>query len=243
VSAAPESSTSTAARTSEAAQAAPGGPPHPPRRRLGLGRIVVIVLVAGFLALLTYGLMAEADNDAIDQSLASGRAAPAPALDLPWIGSFALGPGISDAVAERFDDRRVSLAELRGTPVVLNFWASWCPPCRTEQPILERAWIEQEPRGKALFLGVNMQDLTGDAEAYLREFGVGYPNVRDPSDATSRRFGATGLPETFFIDREGRVVGHVIGAVSEAQLAAGVEAAKSGRVLGARPGGDRREVR
>ncbi len=231
----------------ESAESAPaqGGAPEgaPPRRSVGAGRIAVVVLVVGFLALLTYGLVAKADNAAIDDALVRGQTVPAPEFDLPWIGSFALGPGLSGAVSSRFDDHRVSLAELRGTPVVLNFWASWCPPCRTEQPVLERAWLNQEPRGKALFLGVNMQDLTGDAEAYLREFGVGYPTVRDPSDATSRRYGATGLPETFFIDRGGRVVGHVVGAVSEGQLEAGVQAARTGRVAGAQAGGDRRAVR
>jgi cytochrome c biogenesis protein CcmG/thiol:disulfide interchange protein DsbE len=220
-----------------------GAPEGAPRRSFGAGRIAVVVLVVGFLGLLTYGLVAKADNVAIDDALARGQAASAPGFDLPWIGSFALGPGIPGPVSTRFDDHRVSLAELRGTPVVLNFWASWCPPCRTEQPVLQRAWLKQEPKGKALFLGVNMQDLTGDAEAYLREFEVGYPTVRDPSDATSRRYGATGLPETFFIDRAGRVVGHVVGAVSEAQLEAGVEAARTGRLVGAQSGGDRREVR
>ena len=78
------------------------------------------------------------------------------------------------------------------------------------------------------------------ARAWIDEFGVTYPQVRDPSDRTARSYGATGLPETYFIDARGRVVGHVIGQITPEQLMAGVEAARSGRLLGARAGGERR---
>jgi cytochrome c biogenesis protein CcmG, thiol:disulfide interchange protein DsbE len=129
-----------------------------------------------------------------------------------------------------------------GSPVVLNFWASWCPPCRSEAPLLERTWRCLRAQGVVL-LGLNMQDLTGDARDFMREFGVSYPNVRDRSDGVAIDWGVAALPETFFIDARGRVVGHVIGAVSDSQLRAGISAARSGKPVGARSGGDRRPTR
>jgi len=94
-------------------------------------------------------------------------------------------------------------------PVVLNFWASWCPPCRSEVPELERAW--QRARGQGtLFLGLSMQHVTGEAERFVEDLGLTYPNVRDKSDAVARDWGVAALPETFFLDRRGRVVAHVI---------------------------------
>lgn len=207
------------------------------RSALRPGRAFAILLAAAFLSLLAYGLVNESDNDAIDQALVRGASAPAPDFELAVLapGAGGLPPGPTRALA----DRRLSLAELRGTPVVLNSWASWCPPCRTEQPDLQRAWSASRGGG-ALFLGLNQQDLTGDARDYLAEFRVGYPQVRDPSDEVSRSFGATGLPETWFIDARGQVVGHVIGAISPEQLRDGVEAARTSTLFGTRAGGDRR---
>ena len=125
---------------------------------------------------------------------------------------------------------------------MLNFWASWCVPCRTEAPLLERTWREQRERG-VLFLGLNMQDATDEGRAFLREFAVSYLNVRESGNSVARRWGVTGIPETFFISPAGRVVGHVIGAVSREQLAAGIAAARAGRPQAARQGGDRRRTR
>jgi cytochrome c biogenesis protein CcmG, thiol:disulfide interchange protein DsbE len=134
------------------------------------------------------------------------------------------------------------LRELRGTPVVLNFWASWCAPCRVEAPVLERGW-RQAGRQGVLFVGLNLQDVTGDARNFLREFGVTYLNVREPDDETLRRYGATGLPETYFISAGGDVVAHVIGAIDEVQLSTGIDAARNGRPAKAREGGERQRTR
>lgn len=207
-------------------------------RSLRPARALVVLLAAAFLVLLGYGLTAKADNDDIDQALAQGAPAPAPEFDLAVL---ARGRGPFPArVREALADGRLSLTELRGTPVVLNFWASWCPPCRSEQLALERSWTAEREHGQVLFLGLDQQDLSPDARAWLQEFGVTYPQIRDPSDRTARSYGATGLPETYFIDARGLVVGHVIGQVTPEQLTAGVEAARSGRLLGARAGGERR---
>jgi cytochrome c biogenesis protein CcmG, thiol:disulfide interchange protein DsbE len=203
--------------------------------------IAVLSLIAALLALLVYGLTASSPDDSIDSRLAERRTAEAPALELPVLQQGSLGP-LTDELRSLLADDRLALDELRGIPVVLNFWASWCPPCRSEAPLLERAWRSLRAQG-VVMLGLNMQDLTGDARDFMREFHVTYPNVRDESDDVAIDWGVAALPETFFVDARGRVVGHVIGAVSDSQLRAGISAARSGRPVGARSGGDRRPTR
>ena len=85
----------------------------------------------------------------------------------------------------------MSLSELRGTPVVLNLWASWCTPCREESPRLREGWERWGPRGVA-FLGLNIQDLRGDARDFSDEFGLTYPSVRDARRGVADDYGATG---------------------------------------------------
>ena len=106
-----------------------------------------------------------------------------------------------------------------------------------------REWREQARPAGVLMLGLAMQDVTSDARAFVREFAVTYPNVRDPTNQTARRYGVTGLPETFFISATGQIVGHVVGVISERQLTQGIAAARRGVVLGARSGGDSRPTR
>jgi cytochrome c biogenesis protein CcmG/thiol:disulfide interchange protein DsbE len=203
--------------------------------------IAILVLAAAFLALLGYGLTSSNPNDAIDSRLAEGRATTAPTFNLPVLQRGRLGH-LSDRVAPALADGSLSLREVRGIPVVLNFWASWCPPCRKETPALQMAWRSLRQRG-VLVLGLNMQDITSDAHKFLSEVRVSYPSARDRSDATAVKWGVVALPETFFIDRRGRVVAHVIGALSTKRLRAGVTAAQSGTPVGARSGGDRRPAR
>jgi cytochrome c biogenesis protein CcmG/thiol:disulfide interchange protein DsbE len=206
-----------------------------------LGIIAILSLIAALLALLAYGLTASSPDDSIDSRLAELRPADAPAVELPVLQRGSLGP-LADDLSPALEDERLALDELRGIPVVLNFWASWCPPCRSEAPLLERTWRSLRTRS-VVMLGLNMQDLTGDARAFLREFRVTYPNVRDQSDDVAIEWGVAALPETFFIDARGRIVAHVIGAVSRSDLQAGIAAARSGSPAGARSGGDRRPTR
>lgn len=201
-----------------------------------------MALIAAFLALLTYGLLSKGTDDTIDRALAAGRAPAAPRFSLEVLDRGRLPAGLSSRLRPALADGRLSLAEMRGTPVVLNLWASWCTPCRAEAPVLERAWRRDGRRGVA-YLGLNIQDLRDDARAFSRRFGMTYPGVRDPGRDTANEYGATGIPETFFIDARGRVVGHVIGVVSDRQLRAGAAAAAAGRVIGRSAGGERFEVR
>jgi cytochrome c biogenesis protein CcmG, thiol:disulfide interchange protein DsbE len=206
------------------------------------GRIAAVLLGAAFVGLLAYGLVTKSPDRTVDDGLRKSGSVSAPALDQPVLQRGALGEPLQARLGAVLAGRRVALAQLRGTPVVLNFWASWCDPCRAEAPVLQRAWERERGRG-VLFLGLNMQDITDDAHAFIRAVGASYPSLRDRSNGVAHRWGVTGLPETFFLSAEGRVVGHIIGAVSADQLSAGIGAARAGRALGVESGGERRKTR
>ncbi|HXF60557.1 MAG TPA: TlpA disulfide reductase family protein [Caldilineaceae bacterium] len=145
-------------------------------------------------------------------------------LALAWIGVFYLqrqehGTGLVGQPApplaiSTFDGEPLALTDLRGQGVVVNFWASWCEPCRVEMPLLAEA--AQANRGQIAFVGVNVLDSEPAARAFLAEFGVTYPNGPDTDDRWARRFGADGVPATFFIDSEGVVRSVVLGPVAGA---------------------------
>ena len=205
-------------------------------------RWIAVGVTIPFVALLIYGLAAKGTSDAIDSALEEGRAPPAPAFTLEVLERGRLPARLQEGLGGALADGKVSISELRGTPLVLNLWASWCTPCREEAPRLREGWERFGPRGIA-FLGLNIQDLRGDARAFSEEFGLTYPSVRDARRGVADDYGATGIPETFFVDARGRVVGHVIGVVSADQLAAGVRAAVSGQVAGTVTGGASFDVR
>ena len=129
---------------------------------------------------------------------------------------------------ERNIIEHVELRSLRGRPVVLNFWASWCIPCAHEAPRLVAAAKEHE--GRVLFLGLDVKDFSSDARKFLRRFRVNYVSVRDGGSGTYDAYGLTGLPESYFLDASGRIVAHKIGEISRAELEDGIAQA-----LGAGP--------
>ena len=109
----------------------------------------------------------------------------------------------------------VSLEDLRGKVVMLNFWASWCvPACYEEAPALERTWREYKDKGVVL-VGVDIQDKEEAARKFMAEFGYSFPNAPDPAGRVAVSYGVYGVPETFFIDRKGRVRFKSVGAVTE----------------------------
>lgn len=204
-----------------------------------------LVALAGtaMIALLAYGLISRAPDARIDDSLTAGRPVRAPGFQLDVLQRGNLGTPLTSALTAPLRDGRVALRELRDVPVVLNVWASWCVPCREEAPLLQRTWErDARPRG-VLMLGLDMQDAQEDARAFMRDFHISYLNIRDPTNDTSRRYGATGIPETFFISPRGEIVGHVIGVVTTEQLRAGITAAKTGHVTAATLGGAQRPTR
>lgn len=226
--------------TSSPASATPAEDPSPSHERTTtagwLWRSVLGLASAALIALLVYGLLARSPNTTIDDSLARNEAPVAPGFTLAVLEPGRLGPKLTPAIAPALADGKISLAELRGRRVVLNVWASWCIPCRQEAPLLQRTW-QSARRDGVLFLGLDMQDLTGDARGFLREFRIDYLNIRDPGDSVARRFGVTGIPETFFIAPSGRIVGHVIGVSTADDLKAGIAATEAGRPVRARRAG------
>jgi cytochrome c biogenesis protein CcmG/thiol:disulfide interchange protein DsbE len=114
-----------------------------------------------------------------------------------------------------FEGETISLADLKGKGVVLNFWASWCDPCRDEAELLETAWRREQENG-IVFIGLDYLDQEPAAKAYLEEFDITYPNGPDLQSQAARRYGIKGVPETYFISPEGEIVQTVIGPLTSA---------------------------
>ena len=113
-------------------------------------------------------------------------------------------------------DGAIDLAALRGKPVVLNFFASWCEPCKAESKVLEQA--SRQYADRVVFLGVDYHDVTSDGRKFLRAHDITYPTVQDGSGKVGDLYGLTGVPETYFIDARGRLVGsHIEGTVAHQQ--------------------------
>jgi cytochrome c biogenesis protein CcmG, thiol:disulfide interchange protein DsbE len=117
-----------------------------------------------------------------------------------------------------FDGETITLESLRGQGVVLNFWASWCDPCREEAVLLEETWRREKANG-IMFIGLDYLDQEPAALKYLQEFDITYPNGPDLRSQVARRYGIKGVPETFFIDPEGKITDIIIGPiVNQAQM-------------------------
>jgi cytochrome c biogenesis protein CcmG/thiol:disulfide interchange protein DsbE len=171
-------------------------------------RILAFVVVPGlFVALLAFGLLTTTQPKAV-------AGTPAPDFELPLLG----GEGT------------LSSEGLRGGPLVINVWASWCVPCREEAAGLERTWREYREKG-VRFVGVNWNDLEPSADAFLEEFGITYPNVRDVEGKLTRLLGVRGVPETYFVDHRWRFFGLAQGDQIGARGSAKVLKAIPRRVL------------
>ena len=170
-------------------------------RRPALGIAVVLIGVGALIGLLVYGVKATGREQTLDDAIAHGRRPAAPAVSLPRLEGGA----------------RAALADYRGTVVVLNYWASWCTPCRQESPLLER-WQRRLAKRGGTVVGIDSLDVTADARAFVREFGLTYPMLRDRDGETQRRFGISGYPETLIVDRDGRIAALQRGPVDDAFL-------------------------
>jgi cytochrome c biogenesis protein CcmG, thiol:disulfide interchange protein DsbE len=174
--------------------------------------IVVGALGAALVALLVYGVVARRDDTSLDSAVKKGQ--------LP------AAPGSSVALPTLDGSSRQSLASLRGKVVVLNFWASWCGPCENEAPVLERAQQRLAPSGGTV-LGVTYKDDADASREFVRKFRLSYPSLRDDRLALAPKYGTTKLPETFVLDRRGRVVALSRGEVNQEFLARAIDRALS----------------
>jgi cytochrome c biogenesis protein CcmG/thiol:disulfide interchange protein DsbE len=181
---------------------------------VALLRALSVAVVLGLLALLVWDLVRTTSGAKFTTLIKQGEKPPAPAFLLPvlWDQHQTWPAGLRS----RLEDGRVGLSELRGYPVVVNFWASWCLPCRDEAPAFRAA--AQRYAGRVAFIGIDNQDLKSAARRFLDRYRVNYVSVRDGSDHTYIAYGLTGVPETYFLDRRGRAVRHVVGAVSQLEL-------------------------
>jgi cytochrome c biogenesis protein CcmG/thiol:disulfide interchange protein DsbE len=165
----------------------------------------VAVVVAVIVVLLMFGL---GRDPSVIASPLVGRMAP----------NFTL---------PQLDGPPVTLAKLRGQIVVINFWASWCTECQAEQAALDQTWQQFQNSG-VVVIGVNFEDSTGAARGYLRAQGVTYPVVEDAGSKTALAYGLRGVPETFVVNRSGRIVSHAIGPVGAAALSSEINSMLTG---------------
>jgi cytochrome c biogenesis protein CcmG, thiol:disulfide interchange protein DsbE len=168
--------------------------------RKGLATSVIAAATA-LVALLAYAVVSQRTDTSIEDTVAAGDRIDTPETALPLLG----------ANGER------SIADYRGQVVVLNFWASWCPPCIDELPLLQRTQRRIAGRA-ATVLGVNYKDLSEDALRLVHRFGVSFPSLRDRDGEYADDFAVRGIPETFVVDRRGRIAAVRRGPVNERWL-------------------------
>jgi cytochrome c biogenesis protein CcmG/thiol:disulfide interchange protein DsbE len=152
---------------------------------------LALAAVLALLALLVWSVVRSDGGAAAD--LAAGKSPVAPAFTLERLDGS--GP--------------LALEDLRGKGVIVNFWASWCEPCKDEAPFLQETYERYRGRGLVV-LGIDVEDFRKDAQRFVSRYGITYPNVRDVEKETIGKWGVTGYPETFFVDRTGRLVGERI---------------------------------
>lgn len=157
-----------------------------------MGRFLAYTVVLALLGLLAMGLIKVQNGP-----LASGMA--------------------PDFTLETFDGATITLSELRGQVVVINFWASWCPPCREEAAYLERTWRKYKEQSVVL-IGVDYVDTDKEALAYIKEFDITYPNGPDLGTRISQAYNIQGVPETFYVAKNGELRGVKIGPLFSPEL-------------------------
>lgn len=118
---------------------------------------------------------------------------------------------------DQFDEDAIRLNDLQGQVVVINFWASWCVQCYEEAELLEQAWRDYQAKG-VVFIGVDYLDTDKPALKYMEKYGITYPSGPDIGDKISRDYAITGVPETFFIDKDGKIAHVKIGPIERAEL-------------------------
>ncbi len=163
----------------------PGAPSQEVNLRFALGRMIAYGLILGLLAVLAWGLIK------VRAGVVSSGVAP----------DFSLAS---------FNGEEITLSDLKGQVVIINFWASWCPPCREEAAYLEQTWRKYKDQG-VVFIGIDYADTEAEALAYIDEFDITYFNGPDLGTRISQAYNIQGVPETFYVDRNGNLQGVHIG--------------------------------
>ena len=162
--------------------------------------------------------------------------------DTKYITSPLLAKPAAPFTLTMFDGRTLTLEDLRAKAVFLNFWSSWCPPCRAEARDLEAAWQKLKDKN-AVFIGVLIQDTEKNGLDFLNEFGVTYPNGRDESGKIAVNYGVWGIPESFFIDSQGRITYKHVGGIRAGLVSAKLDEALRGVVSAKEGKGDYQSIR
>jgi cytochrome c biogenesis protein CcmG/thiol:disulfide interchange protein DsbE len=162
------------------------------KRSLGVGVPIAYVLLLGLLGLLGWGLI-KVNSGQLDSGMAP------------------------DFTITSFDGETLTLSELRGQVVIINFWASWCPPCREEAPYLEATWRKYQDKG-VVFIGVDYVDTDRAALAYIEEFDITYFNGHDVGTRISQAYRMDGVPETYFVAKNGELRGVKVGPLAPPEL-------------------------
>jgi cytochrome c biogenesis protein CcmG, thiol:disulfide interchange protein DsbE len=170
------------------------------------GQVAALGLVASLLILLTWQVI-QSDRSNVAQDFTNGKRPMAVDFDLKRLN----GEG------------SLRLSSLRGKVVVINFWAAWCDPCKSEAPRFQSAY--ERYRDRVEFVGVDTADSSGEARAFLDRYGVSYPNVRDPSTKVLKTYGGLPIPRTFVVAPSGRVTAYIFGEARAEELDSAIKEA------------------
>lgn len=172
-----------------------------------VGQALALLAVASLLGLLVWKVV-KGDGGGAAAALEHGGSPAAPAFALPRL----------DTAGD------LSLESLRGKALVVNFWASWCIPCKAEAPVLERDWLRYKSRG-VVFVGIDYHDLASDARTFVTAHDLTFPMLEDGSGDVTGSYGISQVPETYVVDANGKIVAHIAGPITGSDLGAEFRAA------------------